>query len=97
MPPALVRYVAYSGSYTLGSTHYHYPLSYGYYGPCLGSQVQQPFSKSGSTVSSDTAVDLTPEQEAKSYFLFKAQNQMKLFLLLGVQQRVQLQSSYHKP
>ena len=23
----------------MGSTYYHYPSSYGYYGPCLGSQV----------------------------------------------------------
>ena len=81
----------------MGSTYYLYPSTYGYYGPCLGSQVQQPFSKSSSTVSSNTAVDLTHEQEVRSYFLFKAQIQMKLFLLLGVQQRVQLQSSYHKP
>ena len=54
----------------MGSTYYHYTSSYGYYGPCLGSQVQQPFSKSSSTVSSNTAVDLTHEQEVRSYFLF---------------------------
>ena len=63
----------------------------------LGLSSAEPFSKSSSTVSPNTAVDLTHEQEVRSYFLFKAQNQMKLFLLLGVQQRVQLQSSYHKP
>ena len=49
----------------MGSTYYQYPSSYGYYGPCLGSQVQQPFSKSSSTVSSNTAVDLTHEQEVQ--------------------------------
>ena len=49
---------------SMGSTYYHYPSSYGYYGPCLGSQVQQPFSKSSSTVSSNTAVDLIHRRSA---------------------------------
>ena len=45
----------------LGSTYYDYPSTYGYYGPCMDSRMQQPYSSSSSAVSSSPSVDLTHE------------------------------------